>query len=136
VVAAALARITHSLLIGASADPEEEGQALEITESVDGVDRVTQLLTFHVGPDVVILSMKIAFRKAMVVNEIEDTINEIERRIRAEMTTMRKIFVEVDAHGDGRGIERARAAWAKRKLEEPRPGQVTEPAKSNTEAAE
>jgi cation diffusion facilitator family transporter len=117
VVAVALARLTHALLIGASADPEEEGQALEITEGVEGVENVTQLLTFHVGPDVAILSMKIGFRKEMVVDEVEETINEIERRIRAQMTTMRKIFIEVDAHGDGRGLERARAAWAKRKLE-------------------
>jgi cation diffusion facilitator family transporter len=116
-VAIALARITHSLLIGTSADPEEEGQALSLTEGTPGVEKVTQLLTFHVGPDVVILSMKIAFRKGMVVEEIEDTINEIERRIRAEMTTMRKIFIEVDAHGDGRGLERARKAWERKKKE-------------------
>lgn len=115
IVAVALARLTHGLLIGASADPEEEGQALEITEGVDGVESVTQLLTFHVGPDVAILSMKIGFKPTMTVAEVEETINEIERRIRAEMTTMRKIFIEVDAHGDGRGLERARAAWAKRK---------------------
>lgn len=113
-VAVALARITHSLLVGTSADPEDEGQALSIAETVEGVDRVTQLLTFHVGPDVIILSMKIAFSKSMNAAEIEDTINEIERRIRAEMTTMRKIFIEVDAHGDGRGLERARRAWAKK----------------------
>lgn len=118
VVAIALARITHSLLIGASADPEDEGQALAITETVEGVDKVTQLLTFHVGPDVVILSMKIGFRKGMTVDEVEDTINEIERRIRAEMTTMRKIFIEVDAHGDGRGLERARKAWSKKQAEQ------------------
>jgi cation diffusion facilitator family transporter len=117
-VAMALARITHSLLIGASADPEEEGQALSITEKVPGVERVTQLLTFHVGPDVVILSMKIAFEKGMDVEKVEDTTNEIERRIRAEMTTMRKIFIEVDAHGDGRGLERARKAWKEKQADE------------------
>jgi len=122
VVAALLGKITHGLLVGASADPEEEGQALEITESVEGVDKVTQLLTFHVGPDVVILSMKIGFRTAMPVEDVEETINEIERRIRAKMATMRKIFIEVDAHGDGRGLERARKAWAKRKeIEAARP---------------
>lgn len=117
VVAIALARLTHSLLIGASADPEEEGQALEITEGVEGVEKVTQLLTFHVGPDVAILSMKIAFKKGMVVEDVEEVINEIERRVRSQMTTMRKIFIEVDAHGDGRGLERARGAWAKAKAE-------------------
>jgi divalent metal cation (Fe/Co/Zn/Cd) transporter len=114
VVAAALARNTHTLLVGSSADPEEQGQALHLTEGVDGVERVTQILTFHVGPDVVILAMKVAFREDMNAPAIESCINEVERRIRAELPLMRKIFIEVDAHGDGRGVERARAAWAAR----------------------
>ncbi len=112
VVAIALARNTHTLLVGSSADPEEQGHALALTEGVDGVEKVTQILTFHVGPDVVILAMKVAFKEDMKAAEIEACINEMERRIRAELPLMRKIFVEVDAHGDGRGIEGARKAWA------------------------
>jgi len=114
VVAVALARITHTLLVGASADPEEQGQALLLTEQVAGVERVTQILTFHVGPDVVILAMKVAFAKTMKADDIEGCVNEIERQIRAELPLMRKIFIEVDAQGDGRGIENARKAWASR----------------------
>ena len=30
---------------------------------------------------------------------------------------MRKIFIEFDAHGDGRGLEVARKAWSKRMAE-------------------
>ena len=115
VVAVVLARNTHTLLVGASADPEEQGQALALTEAVDGVDRVTQILTFHVGPDVVILAMKVAFKEEMKAAQIEECINEMERRIRAELPLMRKIFVEVDAHGDGRGVDNARKAWASKK---------------------
>lgn len=115
VVAAALARNTHTLLIGASADPEEQGRALALTEQVEGVEKVTQILTFHVGPDVVILAMKLAFTKTMKADDIEECINDIERRIRAELPLMRKIFIEVDANGDGRGVDKARAAWAARK---------------------
>jgi cation diffusion facilitator family transporter len=114
VVAVALARNTHTLLVGASADPEEQGHALALTEQVEGVEKVTQILTFHVGPDVVILAMKLAFRSAMNADEIEVCVNEIERRIRAELPLMRKIFIEVDANGDGRGVDKARAAWAAR----------------------
>ena len=110
-VAVALARITHSLLIGASADPEDQGHALVLTEGVEGVEKVTQILTFHVGPEVAILAMKIAFDKEMKAPAIEDCINEIEQRIRAELPLMRKIFIEVDANGDGRGLDWARAAW-------------------------
>jgi divalent metal cation (Fe/Co/Zn/Cd) transporter len=118
VVAVALARNTHTLLVGASADPEEQGQALALAEGVDGVESVTQILTFHVGPDVVILAMKIGFRKDMNAAAIEECINEMERRIRAELPLMRKIFIEVDAHGDGRGVENARKAWSARKAAE------------------
>ncbi|MCL2724743.1 MAG: cation diffusion facilitator family transporter [Polyangiaceae bacterium] len=113
-VAILLARNTHALLIGSSADPEEQGQALYLTEGVDGVERVTQILTFHVGPDVAILALKVAFKETMAAQAIEECINEIERRVRAELPVMRKIFIEVDAHGDGRGLERARAAWTAR----------------------
>lgn len=111
-VAIALARNTHTLLIGAAADPEDQGQALELTEGVAGIKKVTQILTFHVGPDVVILAMKIAFDDGLDASKIEEIINEAERRIRKELPLMRKIFIEVDANGDGRGIEKARAAWA------------------------
>lgn len=113
-VAIMLAKNTHVLLVGASADPEEQGQALHLTENVAGVEKVTQILTFHVGPDVVILAMKVAFEPTMTAKTIEETINEIERRIRAELPLMRKIFIEVDANGDGRGLVRARTAWEQR----------------------
>ncbi len=117
VVAVVLAYNTHTLLVGASADPEEQGHALVLAEDVAGVLKVTQILTFHVGPEVVILAMKVAFDKAMTTDAIEDCVNEIERRIRAELPLMRKIFIEVDAHGDGRGLEVARKAWSKRMAE-------------------
>ncbi len=110
-VAVALGKLTHALLIGSSASPEEQGKVLALTEGVPGVLRVTQLLTMHVGPEVVILAMKLAFRPGSTVEEAEDVTNEIERVIRAEMPHMRKIFIEVDSKGDGRGLDAARDAY-------------------------
>jgi cation diffusion facilitator family transporter len=103
-VALVVARITHGLLIGESAAPEEQARALVLTESIPEVKAVTQLLTMHLGPDVVILAMKIAFRDGIDVAGIEDATNRIEARIRGELPQMRKIFVEVDSRGDGRGL--------------------------------
>jgi cation diffusion facilitator family transporter len=108
-VAIALAKITHALLIGESAMPEDQGQVLTIAEATPGVARITQILTMHLGPDVVILTMKVAFRAKMPVEEVEETINEMERRIRKEMPHMRKIFIEPDSHGDGRGLAVAKS---------------------------
>jgi cation diffusion facilitator family transporter len=103
-VALVIARITHALLIGESAAPEEQARALVLTESVPEVKGVTQLLTMHLGPDVVILAMKVAFRDGLDTGAIEEATNRIEARIRAELPQMRKIFVEVDSRGDGRGL--------------------------------
>jgi divalent metal cation (Fe/Co/Zn/Cd) transporter len=107
-VAFLLARVTHGLLIGESATPEDQARALSLTEATPGVDRVTQLLSMHLGPDVAILAMKVAFRPGMVVEEVEDTTNEVERRVREVLPQMRKIFIEADSHGDGRGVSKLR----------------------------
>lgn len=102
-VAIMLARITHGLLIGEGASPEDQERALELTSQVDGVDRVTQLLTLHLGPDEVLLAMKLAFRPSLSVEQVEDVTNRVEANIRAAMPRMRKIFIEADSHGDLRG---------------------------------
>jgi cation diffusion facilitator family transporter len=120
-VAVLLAKVTHALLIGESATPEDQGTALELTEGVEGVERVTQLLTMHLGPDDVVLAMKLAFRPGMTVEEVEELTNEIERRIRAKLPQMRKIFIEVDSRGDGRGLAMAKS----RAASAARPSEVT-----------
>ena len=77
---------------------------LELARKVDGVDDVTQLLTMHLGPDVVILALKVAFRPSLTVKQVEDVTNLVEVAIRAEMPRMRKIFIEADSRGDRRGV--------------------------------
>jgi cation diffusion facilitator family transporter len=106
-VAIMIARLTHGLLIGEAANPEAQGRALALTLGTPGVMGVTQILTMHLGPDVVILAMKVAFRAGTTVEEVEEVTNRIEERVRAAMPEMRKIFIEVDAHGDMRGVDTA-----------------------------
>jgi cation diffusion facilitator family transporter len=103
-VAVLIARDTHSLLIGERATVETERRAQELAESTEGVTRVTQLLTMHLGPDFVVLAMKVAFVPDLTVAKVEEVINEMERRIRGEQPQMKKIFVEPDSHGDMRGV--------------------------------
>lgn len=105
VVAVLIARDTHSLLIGERATPEMEQVAQEITESTEGVERVTQLLTMHLGPDFIVLAMKVAFTPDLRVGQVEEVINEIERRLRERQPAMKKIFVEPDSRGDLRGVK-------------------------------
>jgi cation diffusion facilitator family transporter len=103
-VALLLAKITHGLLIGESATAEDQKRVLDLASRVDGVVRITQLLTLHLGPDVVLLAMKIAFRPSLSVEDLEAVTNRIEAEIRAELPHMRKIFIEADSKGDLRGV--------------------------------
>ena len=104
VVAVLIARDTHSLLIGERATIEDEQRSRAITEGTKDVVRVTQILTMHLGPDFIVLAMKVAFEPSLTVDQVEAAINEIERRIREEQPHMKKIFVEPDSHGDLRGV--------------------------------
>ncbi len=104
IVAALIARDTHSLLIGERATPEMERVAQEVTETTEGVKKVTQLLTMHLGPDFIVLAMKVAFEPTLRVDQIEEVINEVERRLRTRHPEMKKIFIEPDSHGDMRGV--------------------------------
>ncbi len=108
-VALIIAKVTHGLLIGESATAEDQSRALELASSVEGVDRVTQLLTLHLGPDVVLLAMKLAFRPTLTVEQVEDVTNQVEAKVRAAMPHMRKIFIEADSRGDLRGPPDANA---------------------------
>jgi cation diffusion facilitator family transporter len=103
-VALVLAKVTHGLLIGESATPEHQARALALASSVEGVEKVTQLLTMHLGPDVVILALKVAFQPTLTVAGVEDVTNRIEAKVRAELPQMRKIFIEADSQGDLRGV--------------------------------
>lgn len=109
-VAVLIARDTHSLMMGERATREMEQTAQELTESTAGVVRVTQLLTMHLGPDFIVLAMKVAFTPGLPVERVEEIINEVELRIRGRLAPMKKIFIESDSHGDLRGVTGTEAA--------------------------
>jgi cation diffusion facilitator family transporter len=103
-VAGVIAWITHGLLIGESATPEDRKTVLDLARSIDGVEAITQMLTLHLGPEVVLLALKVAFRPTLSVLEVEDVTNLMETAIRGALPHMRKIFIEADSRGDMRGI--------------------------------
>ena len=103
-VALLLAWIIHGLIIGESATAQDRLHVLRLTRQVDGVERVTQMLTMHLGPEAVVLAMKVAFRPTLTVTQVEDVTNRIEAAIRTELPKMKKIFVEADSRGDMRGV--------------------------------
>jgi len=95
-----LARYTRSLLLGEGVVPEVRQKAVALVEGTDGVLKVTQFLSMHLGPEAIILALKVRFRPAMLLEEVERVIDDIEARVRAELPEMKRIFVEPDSDYD------------------------------------
>ncbi len=92
-----LAYDTHSLLIGESASPELRNRARELAEATPGVEAVTQLLSVHLGPESILLALKVRFRAGSTLAEVEQLVDLVEERIRGEIPAMKRIFVEPDS---------------------------------------
>ncbi len=95
-----LARYTRSLLLGEGVTAEVRARTLGLVEGTQGVLKVTQFLSMHLGPQAVILALKVRFRPKMVLEDVERVIDDIERRVRADVPEMKKIFVEPDSDYD------------------------------------
>jgi cation diffusion facilitator family transporter len=91
-----LARDTKSLLIGEGATLEDRREALTAIAGTPGVEAVTQMLTYHLGPETVLLALKIRFGRELSVEEVEQAVDDLEARVRARVPVMRRIFVEPD----------------------------------------
>ncbi len=100
VIAYFLAKRTHSLLLGEAASDEDQFRVRALAESVAGVEKVTQMLSMHIGPTQVILALKIRFSRTFSVADVEETIDRLEARVRAEMPHMRYMFCEPDGKYD------------------------------------
>jgi cation diffusion facilitator family transporter len=122
-VAVFLAYETHGLLIGEGVTRADRERAERLVAQSPHVERVVEVLTLHLGPSDVILALKVAFSKGLTVDELEEAINEIERRVRGEMPHMRRIFVEPDSKGGfTEGVSLAQAEAERRKRSSAEPG--------------
>lgn len=100
VIGVALARDTRSLLIGEGITLETRARVLELARQVPAVLEVRQLLSLHLGPDSVLLALKVRFTPELGLPELEQAINDLEAHIRGALPEMKKIFVEPDSRYD------------------------------------
>lgn len=100
VIGVALARDTRSLLIGEGVTDEVRAQVLEVAQQTPSVLEVRQLLSLHLGPDAVLLALKVRFSPGLGLEQLERSIDDLEERIRTALPQMKRIFVEPDSRYD------------------------------------
>lgn len=95
-IAVALSVKMRSLLVGESAS-DAHVDAIELALKGDpDIVRVLHMRTTHLGPDALLIGVKVAFRPELSVPEIAEAINAAEARIRGEVPIARYIYVEPD----------------------------------------
>jgi cation diffusion facilitator family transporter len=95
-VAVVLAVETKSLLLGESASPQAQRRLQDRLESTEGVERVIHMKTMHLGPDELLVAVKVGVRRSDTGDDIASAINRAEQAIRRAEPTASAIYVEPD----------------------------------------
>ena len=101
VVAVVLAIETKSLLLGESATPEARRRIREALVGSDGVDGVIHLKTMHLGPEELLVAVKIAVPRDVTSAQVAATIDAAERAVREAEPVAQVIYIEPDIFVEG-----------------------------------
>jgi divalent metal cation (Fe/Co/Zn/Cd) transporter len=93
-VAILLARESKSLLIGEAASGELADAVVAIARKDRSVLRVNGLLSAQLAPDQILIALSLEFADDLRVPQIEQSVIDIERRVRAAQPAVLALFVK------------------------------------------
>jgi cation diffusion facilitator family transporter len=89
-----LARETGALLVGESMGREETGELRDIICADPSIDKVARVLSMQMGPDEVLLTAAVQFRRGMQIDEVEHAIERLEKAVYAHNPAVRNLYFE------------------------------------------
>lgn len=92
--AALLARETKGLLIGEGADQPIVDSIIPIAEEMEGIAHANGVITVHLGPEQIVVSLSLEFADELRTPEIEVKVIELERRVRHLHPAVIALFVK------------------------------------------
>jgi divalent metal cation (Fe/Co/Zn/Cd) transporter len=95
-VAVALAVETKSLLLGESASEDVQRRILDALTGTDGVERVIHLKTMHLGPDELLVAVKIGVAATDSAADVAAGIDRAEVAVRSVVPAATSIYIEPD----------------------------------------
>jgi cation diffusion facilitator family transporter len=96
VVAVVLGFEMYSLLVGEAASPDEQDAIREAILSTDGVAKLVQLRTMHLGPDELLVVGGLEIDHARSAADTAAVIDAAQERVREALPTARVIYLEPD----------------------------------------
>jgi cation diffusion facilitator family transporter len=101
IVAIVLALETKSLLLGEAATPEARQRIWSALEGTEGVDRVIHMKTLHLGPEELLVAVKIGVPHEVSAADVAATVDAAERAIREAEPVAQVIYIEPDIYVEG-----------------------------------
>ncbi|MGN6303488.1 MAG: cation diffusion facilitator family transporter [Mesorhizobium sp.] len=89
-----LARESKGLLLGEPASREVQAKVLAIAQQDAAVQRANGLVSVHIGPEEIIAGLSVEFEDHVEAAEIEACVERIEARLKAEVPTVKSLFVK------------------------------------------
>lgn len=103
-----LVRESKDLLIGEPASSELSQSIVALAESQDGVEGANAVVTTHLAPDQVVVTLSLEFADELRAPEIEEAVRSLEARIRAKHPEVIALFIKPQSHSGFREAARAR----------------------------
>lgn len=94
VIAVILMVEMRSLLIGEGADDEDMAKIRAAIESAPDVERLIHIRTQHLGPEELLVAAKVDFSDGLLTEQLAAAIDEVERRVRAEVPYAMPMYIE------------------------------------------
>ena len=105
-----LARETGALLVGETMGVDQTARLHAIFAADDHIDAVGKLLSMQMGPDDVLLTASVQFRRGMRIDEVEAAIARLEQRVNQQFPSIKQIYFESGALRSGWGPAPATAS--------------------------
>lgn len=92
-----LARETKGLLIGESANRHVVQGIRAIIEQHQSVETINELLTMHMGPEYVLVTVSVDFDDQTPALNVENSIAEIDQQIKLDYPQVKRVFISAKA---------------------------------------
>jgi len=98
IVAAILGVETKSLLIGEGASPADTAAIRAAAVNGPDVEQIIHMKTLYLGPDELLVAMKVAVTATRSAGDVAEAINAVESRVRAAVPIARVLYIEPDIY--------------------------------------
>jgi cation diffusion facilitator family transporter len=98
IIALVLTVEMKSLLIGEAATRNDHQALLGALSRTDGVDRVIDLRSQHLGPDELLVAGKVQLARGLTFAELSDVVDAAEAAMREAVPAARRIYLEPDVY--------------------------------------